>query len=323
MQALREKQLVSSVAKAGETPLIVTLPLAVSEAARVTQPSSSSASSSSPAGKADQLGGKASELVTSERQQQHHDVEQETNENEDDDDEEDEEDAQDRQRKKAALMAKLDRAIRTFNINAKKGIRFIVEQGMVDDSPADVADFLLNTPGLNKAHIGEFLGEPKDFNLAVLSSVANTVIDVREIKKKLPSFMLSSKRESFPSVLSCLTPPETKKSFMHDPPSQRIKTFASLRRSGRSWPDSGCRARRKRLTALWRLSPTRSSLPIPRTTTRQQKKHPQQQKQSKMEAVEISIAVSVLATVAPAASTSTAATTCLRARRRRTSCPSV
>ena len=74
-------------------------------------------------------------------------------------------------------MAKLDRAIRTFNINAKKGIKFIVEQGMVEDTADDVADFLMSTPGLNKAHIGEYLGEPKEFNLEVLSRLAAIVID--------------------------------------------------------------------------------------------------------------------------------------------------
>ena len=66
----------------------------------------------------------------------------------------------------------LDRAIRQFNLSAKRGIKFIISEGMVSESPEEVADFLCNTRGLNKAQIGEYLGDPSDFNVAVLRCLA-------------------------------------------------------------------------------------------------------------------------------------------------------
>jgi brefeldin A-inhibited guanine nucleotide-exchange protein len=45
-------------------------------------------------------------------------------------------------------------------LNSPQGIQFLIDTGFIPSkSPQDVASFLLSTDGLNKAMIGEYLGE--------------------------------------------------------------------------------------------------------------------------------------------------------------------
>lgn len=50
--------------------------------------------------------------------------------------------------------------IKKFNFKPKRGIEFFIETGFIPSSaPQDIARFLLETDGLSKAMIGEYLGE--------------------------------------------------------------------------------------------------------------------------------------------------------------------
>ena len=54
----------------------------------------------------------------------------------------------------------LQDGIRKFTSSQKKGVAFLLEHGFIPSrTPADIASFLLHTDGLNKAAIGEYLGE--------------------------------------------------------------------------------------------------------------------------------------------------------------------
>ncbi|KAI5949000.1 SEC7 [Candida theae] len=69
-----------------------------------------------------------------------------------------------KQRKKALLEG-----IKQFNQRAKKGIRYFLDKGFIkSDTPEDIASFLLETDGLDKATIGEYLGEGDDKNIAIM-----------------------------------------------------------------------------------------------------------------------------------------------------------
>ncbi|KAF8655294.1 hypothetical protein AX16_003193 [Volvariella volvacea WC 439] len=59
--------------------------------------------------------------------------------------------------------------IKKFNFKPKRGIQFLLDSGLIKSkSPDDIAQFLLTTDGLNKAMIGEFLGEGDEENIAVM-----------------------------------------------------------------------------------------------------------------------------------------------------------
>ena len=62
----------------------------------------------------------------------------------------------------------LSKAVLLFNRKPKRGVKFAIENKIVDGKPESVARFLLNTPKLNKDMIGEYLGEEDKFNLDVL-----------------------------------------------------------------------------------------------------------------------------------------------------------
>jgi hypothetical protein len=48
----------------------------------------------------------------------------------------------------------LDRAIRTFNVNSKRGVKYVIESGMVVSGDAGgMAEFLVTTKGLNKEKV--------------------------------------------------------------------------------------------------------------------------------------------------------------------------
>ncbi|KAK6461490.1 hypothetical protein DFJ63DRAFT_325704 [Scheffersomyces coipomensis] len=59
--------------------------------------------------------------------------------------------------------------IRQFNQKAKKGIAFFLDKGFIEnDEPSSIAKFLLVTDGLDKAVIGEYLGEVNEKNVATM-----------------------------------------------------------------------------------------------------------------------------------------------------------
>ncbi|XP_049600189.1 cytohesin-3 isoform X4 [Syngnathus scovelli] len=55
-----------------------------------------------------------------------------------------------------------------FNMDPKKGIRFLLENDLLHNTPGDIAQFLYKGEGLNKTVIGDYLGERDDFNIKVL-----------------------------------------------------------------------------------------------------------------------------------------------------------
>ncbi|KAJ3476149.1 hypothetical protein NLI96_g11367 [Meripilus lineatus] len=59
--------------------------------------------------------------------------------------------------------------VKKFNFKPKRGIQFFLETGFIPSpAPQDVARFLLETDGLSKAMIGEYLGEGDDINVATM-----------------------------------------------------------------------------------------------------------------------------------------------------------
>ncbi|GAA5850525.1 hypothetical protein JCM8547_001904 [Rhodosporidiobolus lusitaniae] len=59
--------------------------------------------------------------------------------------------------------------IKKFNFKPKRGIAFLIETGFIrSEEPKDIARFLLHADGLDKAQIGEYLGEGEHANIAAM-----------------------------------------------------------------------------------------------------------------------------------------------------------
>lgn len=54
-----------------------------------------------------------------------------------------------------------------FNIDPDKGLEYLISNNLLNNTPEDIAEFLMNEEGLNKTMIGNYLGENADFNLDV------------------------------------------------------------------------------------------------------------------------------------------------------------
>ncbi|KAI9136456.1 hypothetical protein BKA69DRAFT_1104037 [Paraphysoderma sedebokerense] len=63
----------------------------------------------------------------------------------------------------------LQEGIKKFNFKPKKGMQYLIDSGMIPSKhPVEIAKFLLTTDGLNKAAIGEYLGEGDPENITIM-----------------------------------------------------------------------------------------------------------------------------------------------------------
>ncbi|KAH8705949.1 putative guanyl-nucleotide exchange factor [Talaromyces proteolyticus] len=76
-----------------------------------------------------------------------------------------------RQRKMA-----LAHAVQQFNFKPKRGIKLLLKDGFIrSDSPKDIASFLLRNDRLDKAMIGEYLGEGDAENVAIMHAFVDSM----------------------------------------------------------------------------------------------------------------------------------------------------
>lgn len=61
----------------------------------------------------------------------------------------------------------IEAAVVEFNLKPDKGIKLLEKQGILAHEPVAIAKFLLQTPGLNKTLIGEYLGHHEEFHIKV------------------------------------------------------------------------------------------------------------------------------------------------------------
>lgn len=96
-----------------------------------------------------------------------------------------------KQRKTALLNA-----VRQFNFKPKRGLKALIEGGFIKSSdPDDIARFLLTTDHLDKAALGEFLGEGEDENIKIMHAFVDSMDFTRTrfvdaLRRFLQSFRL-------------------------------------------------------------------------------------------------------------------------------------
>ncbi|KAI1305204.1 Cytohesin-1 [Halotydeus destructor] len=93
-----------------------------------------------------------------------------------------------------------------FNMDPKKGIEFLIANGLVKNTAEEVAQFLMKGEGLNKTAIGNYLGEKVDFNIDVLDSFVNchdfaNLILVQALRQFLWSFRLPGEAQKIDRMM--------------------------------------------------------------------------------------------------------------------------
>lgn len=95
-----------------------------------------------------------------------------------------------------------------FNMDPKKGIEYLIEHGMIPNTPEEVAEFLFRGEGLDKSAIGDYLGERNDFNIDVLKAFVNrhefmNMILVQALRQFLWSFRLPGEAQKIDRMMEC------------------------------------------------------------------------------------------------------------------------
>ncbi|PIA33204.1 hypothetical protein AQUCO_04200152v1 [Aquilegia coerulea] len=74
-----------------------------------------------------------------------------------------------------AHKSTIEAAVSEFNRQPGKGIEYLISNKLVEYKPASVAQFLRNTPSLDKAMVGDYLGQHEEFPLAVMHAYVDSM----------------------------------------------------------------------------------------------------------------------------------------------------
>ncbi|XP_024402161.1 brefeldin A-inhibited guanine nucleotide-exchange protein 5 isoform X2 [Physcomitrium patens] len=77
--------------------------------------------------------------------------------------------------KAKALKVSLESGIAKFNVKPSSGMKFLFEHNLVAKEPKAVAQFLRESPGLDKTMIGDYLGQHDEFSMAVMHSYVDAL----------------------------------------------------------------------------------------------------------------------------------------------------
>ncbi|XP_078429515.1 HOPM interactor 7 isoform X2 [Wolffia australiana] len=77
--------------------------------------------------------------------------------------------------KAKAHKSTMEMAISEFNRKPGKGVDFLLSNNLVENTPSAIAQFLRNTPSLDKTMIGEYLGQHEEFPVAVMHAYVESM----------------------------------------------------------------------------------------------------------------------------------------------------
>ncbi|KAG0557352.1 hypothetical protein KC19_11G122800 [Ceratodon purpureus] len=77
--------------------------------------------------------------------------------------------------KAKALKVTMESAVAKFNLKPSSGIKFLFQHNLVPKEPQAIAQFLRDSPGLDKKMIGDYLGEHEDFALSVMHAYVDAL----------------------------------------------------------------------------------------------------------------------------------------------------
>ncbi|KAJ7955363.1 Brefeldin A-inhibited guanine nucleotide-exchange protein like [Quillaja saponaria] len=77
--------------------------------------------------------------------------------------------------KAKAHKSTMEAAVSEFNRKPMKGVDYLISNKLVENTSASVAQFLKNAPNLDKAMIGDYLGQHEEFPLAVMHAYVDSM----------------------------------------------------------------------------------------------------------------------------------------------------
>uniref|UniRef100_A0A915BAE6 Cytohesin-1 n=3 Tax=Ascarididae TaxID=6250 RepID=A0A915BAE6_PARUN len=98
-------------------------------------------------------------------------------------------------------------ARKNFNMDPRKGMEYILDHGVVQNTAESVAEFLFRGEGLRKSAVGDYLGENEPFNLEVLEKFCELhdftdLILVQALRQFLWSFRLPGESQKIDRMVN-------------------------------------------------------------------------------------------------------------------------
>lgn len=98
-------------------------------------------------------------------------------------------------------------ARKNFNMDPRKGMEYILDHGLVQNTAESVAEFLFRGEGLRKSAVGDYLGENESFNLDVLEKFCELhdftdLILVQALRQFLWSFRLPGESQKIDRMVN-------------------------------------------------------------------------------------------------------------------------
>jgi Sec7-like guanine-nucleotide exchange factor len=80
-----------------------------------------------------------------------------------------------RYEEKKKIQQNILNAVLKFNLKPKDGIKYLIENKLIEDSVEAIVEFLKTTPSLNKTQIGDYLGGAKPNNISVMHAFIDSI----------------------------------------------------------------------------------------------------------------------------------------------------
>jgi len=108
--------------------------------------------------------------------------------------------------KKNQLDRNLLYGVKQFNLQPERGLKYLQENGFIENNPESVAKFLFRQERLSKNQIGKYLGSNQDFNKEVLKKFVqchefNQLLLVQALRQFLWSFRLPGEAQQIDRVM--------------------------------------------------------------------------------------------------------------------------
>ncbi|KAK2953556.1 putative Brefeldin A-inhibited guanine nucleotide-exchange protein 1 [Blattamonas nauphoetae] len=103
---------------------------------------------------------------------------------------------------------KMDRGIELFNKSFKKGIEYLTKEGMMENTPENIAKFIFDNETLSRSQIGEFFGQAGEFYIETtrcylkLFNMEGITID-QALSKFLSTFRISGESQKIYRIMEC------------------------------------------------------------------------------------------------------------------------
>jgi len=117
--------------------------------------------------------------------------------------------------RQATKQKEMKKTIQKFNRSPKKGLQLLLDNKQIHDDTKSMVNFLLNQKGLSKTAIGELLGEPDEYYIAILDEFVNalsfTSMDLVEaLRSFLSKFRLPGEAQKIDRIISSFSNGYTK-----------------------------------------------------------------------------------------------------------------